>query len=65
MNQILRKYTGPETGCDTPYNPGLVKRLQDEKARLTQRLDLVTAALNALEEQPKTAELLETIMKVI
>ena len=66
MSRLLEKYPQPDMSVEAiGYVPGIQERLKREKQRLEDRLEQVTAALDALEKQPQVAELLETIIKVV
>ena len=67
MNGVLQQYRGIGSveGGSLIRPQGIEERLENEKAQLEDRLRKVSAALDALKSQPKVAELLETIIKVL
>jgi hypothetical protein len=46
-------------------DPSIGNRLRRQKKALEEQLAKINAALEALDSQPKVAELLETIIKVL
>lgn len=54
-----------DTGSTEIEPAGIKQRLERAKAHHERELAKVNAALNALENQPEVAELLETVMKAL
>jgi len=69
MRELIRNY--PTTEALTPIGgaeietAGIKVRLQRAKAHHEKELAKVNAALDALDNQPEVAELLETVMKAL
>jgi hypothetical protein len=65
MNPLM-KYPAPEAGSLSEIEPaGIKQRLERAKAHHERELAKVNAALDALDNQPKVADLLELVMKAL